>query len=404
MDNSRNVSFATVLASVAVGFFVDIKCFNYILIALLNTNEESGFMSTFYVLIAGLLIAISYLQRNKLSSINKYVLFIVALIFLWYQYTSQTIATPRVPFLFLCVFTITAFVIPSMVSIDAKTFIKSVMLWPVIGVFYISRIFSIEDSDTETISIQVSYAFLVPVIATIVYLKNYYSTERPIQKLIGFVTVLVNLIFCYKMVSYGSRGPFLCIVTLILYYAIFKKSDGYGVTVNKNKTILFTSGFMLVSSFLIEFLSVVSGLLHALGINLNVIDKSLRKVAESGDITNGRDFIYGIATDGILDRPIFGHGMDQFENNTGIVYPHNFILQVLYDGGIVFFSILLVPLLVKLIKRIRTCNYEEYSLIPFFFFISVPGALLSADLWYVERLWLFFGVLFATNFVKSREV
>ena len=389
------------LASIAVAFFVDIKCINYILKAMFNFEEEGGFMPILYLSVIIVLLFVSLLQYKYLMKTNKYVIFILLYILAWYQFTTNVIGVPRVPFQFLCVFTLAAFLTPSIVQIDPKIFTKCVMLLPLVGVFYSKTIFSIQDSVSNTLSLQVSYAFLVPVIATIIYTKFYYRQENYIEKAIGLFAVSVNLIYAYQMLSYGSRGPFLCIISLLLYFIVVKKCSGNGVKLQKNKTLLVLIVGVFVSIFFIETLTFVSSTLHTLGLNFNVIDKSLQKFAEIGNISNGRDIIAGITIKGILEKPLFGYGMDQFENNTGIVYPHNFVLQILYDGGMFFFILFLVPIIYKLYKRIKVCNENEYFLIPFFFFISVPGALLSTDLWYNERLWIFFGVVFASNFISK---
>lgn len=392
------------LASIAVAFFIDIKCINYILKAILNIEEEGGFMPILYMTVIIVILFVSLLQYKYLMRINKYVIFIFLFILAWYQFTNSVIGAPRVPFQFLCVFTLAAFFAPSIIQIDPKIFLKFVMLLPSVGVFYSSTIFSIQDSMNNTLSLQVSYAFLVPVVATIIYVKFYYMQENHLGKAMGMLAVFINLIYVYQILSYGARGPFLCIVSLLLYFILVKKRRGSGVIFKKNISLLILIVGIFVSIFFIETLTVASSSLHTLGLNLNVIDKSLHKYAEIGDISNGRDYIAGITINGILEKPLFGYGMDQFENNTGIVYPHNFILQILYDGGLFFFLLFLVPVIYKLYKRIVACNINEYILIPFFFFISVPGALFSTDLWYNERLWIFFGVVFASSFISDKGI
>lgn len=365
---------------------------------MVNVEEDRGFMPILYSIIGATILFVAIIQKTSLSKINKYVIFISLFIVAWFQYTNMTIGVPRVPFQFLCVFTLLAFVAPSIVQINPKTFIKSVMLLPSIGIVYSSSIFSTQDSANDTISMQISYAFLVPVIASIIYLKLYYKHENRNWKIIGALAVLINSLYCYQMLSFGSRGPFLCIISLLLYFVLVKKRNGSGVRLQKSKSLFILILFFFISIFILETLTLISSALHAVGLNLNVIDKNIVKIHETGDISNGRDYIAGLAVQEIYKNPILGYGLDQFENNTGIVYPHNFILQILYDGGLVFFSLLLVPVIYKLYKRIKTCDENEYSLIPFFFFISVPGALLSSDLWYNERLWIFFGVIFAPYF------
>ena len=402
MRYSSSFSFSSFLASFLVAFFVDVKCINYILMAITSSDieEEGGFLMPLYIAVFVILIVVSALQKNNMFKMNKYMFFLILYILAWYQYTNAVIGAPRIRFLTLCLFTVVAFMTPSMVRINPKTFIKSVMLLPSIGILYSSRLFTITNNAYETLFMPICYSFLVPVLATIIYLKNYYKEEKLSWKILGMISVLINAFYGYQILSFGPRGPFLCIVSLLLFYILFKKREGLGVKIQENKTFLVVILAIYVSAFLLETLTSLNSLLNFLGVDSTVLTKSIGMMAE-GDITNGRNYISGIAVKGILDNPIFGNGFDQFEKNTGIAYPHNFVLQVLYDGGLLFFLILLVPVLHILYVKMKTCNVNEYILIPFFFFISVPGALLSSDMWFVERLWIFFGVVFAPNFIET---
>lgn len=367
-----------------------------------NSEEEGEFLVTLYISASVLLIIASILQRNSVFRINKYVIFMVFYILAWYQYTNAEIGVPRIRYLTLCMFILVAFITPSMVQINPKIFIKSVMLLPLIGFFYSPVIFSIQGGQNELHYMPMCYAFLVPVLATIIYLKNYYKRDSSFWKKIGIVSVSVNFFYGYQILSFGPRGPFLCIISLLLFYFLFKKKEGLGIKVQENKTILVIILGFFISAFFWETLTQLNSILHSLGIDLNVINKNIAMIND-GDVSNGREYIYGIAIQGFIENPIFGYGFDQFENNTGICYPHNFVLQILYDGGLLFFFLLLVPVIYKLYVRMKTCDMNEYTLIPFFFFISVPGAMIASDMWYVERLWIFFGVVFASNFIGTQD-
>ena len=117
----------------------------------------------------------------------------------------------------------------------------------------------------------------------------------------------------------------------------------------------------------------------------------------SGDLSNGRDAIDIIAWDGIFESPFLGYGTAQFENNTGFVYPHNFILQFLYDGGLLLTFVVLFPIVRTVIQKIKKVNSQEYICLIFLFFCSVPGSLLSGDLWESGMLWMFFGFVLSRN-------
>jgi O-antigen ligase len=121
------------------------------------------------------------------------------------------------------------------------------------------------------------------------------------------------------------------------------------------------------------------------------------------DVTSGRDVIFKLTTLAISQNPLLGYGIDQFENNTGIVYPHNFILQLLYDGGLVLTFLVIFPVIRGIVKLFKTCSYNEFIVFVALFFASVPGGLLSGDLWTMVTLWVFFGAVFSKQFVYHRN-
>ena len=209
MTYNIKCSFSSFLASFAFAFFVDIKSINYILRAMLNINEESGFMSNLYLIVIIVLLLTSLLQNNNLFKINRYIIFIVLYILFWYQYTNAVIGAPRVPFLYLCVFTVMAFLTPSLVQIDVKTTLKYIMVLPVLGVFYTDRIFESYNKDFDTISMMVSYAFLVPVLANIVYYRKFFKEDTRKERVLFGVASISNLFYLYQLIARGSRGPIL---------------------------------------------------------------------------------------------------------------------------------------------------------------------------------------------------
>ena len=80
-------------------------------------------------------------------------------------------------------------------------------------------------------------------------------------------------------------------------------------------------------------------------------------------------------------------------NNLGFVYPHNFLLQLLYDGGI----LLTIPVIYLVVGGIlnwyKFCSEDEFTVISALLLMSVPGALFSGNLWENNRLWLSFAAL-----------
>jgi O-antigen ligase len=201
----------------------------------------------------------------------------------------------------------------------------------------------------------------------------------------------------------GSRGPFFCIVSLVIFHWAVKKDENGKLRWNLGKNLTIGMGILAISTFFRDVMFSLTTLLHWFGIYLNVIDKFVRKAVETGDMSNGRKMIYAKCMEEIPEKPFFGHGMDLFEHNTDFIYPHNFILQIFYDGGLMLTLILLVPVIWYMIKKIRFGSYETYSMTIFLLFVSVPGALMSSDLWQNERLWLFFGAMLSTSFIYKAK-
>lgn len=136
--------------------------------------------------------------------------------------------------------------------------------------------------------------------------------------------------------------------------------------------------------------------LKSRGLNFHFIDKTLNLSTE-GDLSNGRTGIYPLVFQEFLNRPIFGHGFDVF-NETGLYeYPHNFLLQIIYDGGIVMILVMLVPTISRMLASFKQDNRNQLILLIFLLFISVPGASFSGDLWQLKNLWLLIGMLLCNN-------
>ena len=137
-------------------------------------------------------------------------------------------------------------------------------------------------------------------------------------------------------------------------------------------------------------------------ISLNVIDKFLDMGAR-GDMSNGRKDIDVFAWKGIWQSPILGHGIAQFERNTGIIYPHHFIIQMIYDGGFILTILVLTPIILSAINKIKKANHDEIICLIFLFFCSVPGALFSGDLWNSNVLWIFFGFVLSKHSIYKMK-
>ena len=392
-----------VLSSILFAMFVDIKVLNSI-IATAYPSFSGEAMTIMYIVIVVLLISVAIIFRgNNASKTPISLTLIVSFCILWYFITKTLVGEPSVELPYFFVFTISAFIIPCIIKYDVRLLLLFILILPSWGIFYLMQLFYREIEEFGVITMGTSYGLLIPVIANIVYVFFYYSEDCLIKKIFLLPFFACNLLYLVQLAMFGSRGPIASLVFMLIVFWIISL-DKYGrLKINRIRVFAIITILPILIIFFVHILSFLSETLSIYGLSLNVIEKFLT-LEGAGDMTNGRDNITKIAINGIIESPLFGYGFAQFENNTGIVYPHNFVLQLLYDGGIILTSIILFPVLGHLRLKFLRHNRDEIICILFFLFASVPGALFSGDVWKASILWIFFGASLSSNNTNIRKL
>lgn len=385
-----------VITSILLALFANTKWVNNIVLAAFP-SLSGVFMATMYGVVVPLLFIVGiFFQKRSLNGLSRSHLAISFVCLFWYIATSVFISSPSVSFAFFGVFTLAAFLIPGLIRIDVRLFLLATMISSSMGVFYVDQIIFNSIMEEGVLSMGLCYSMLVPVIANLVYIRYFYNEENKWMKIIMLPITAINIFYLVQMTMFGSRGPVLCVLLLIASFFILKITEDSTIRVRKGRVFIIIGCAAVGALFFTLILQSISNYFSQFDISMNFVDKFLR-MDDAGDMSNGRNAIDKIAWDGIWQSPILGHGTSQFERNTGIVYPHNFILQILYDGGIVLASIVFIPITRSLLKKIKAIKKEEYILLLCLFFSSVPGALFSGDLWNSIVLWMFFGFVFSKN-------
>jgi len=399
---NNTLTYSTILASIFLALFADVKTLNLIVIAA-YPSYSGVFMTAMYaVIIIGLLIIGLFLQKRSFLKLRKSHWGICILCILWYIMTSLFIASPSVNIQFFGVFMVAAFLIPGIIHIDVRTFLIALVVLPSIGILYLDRIFYGEILETGVVSMGTCYALLIPVLGDLVYLRFYYRKESIRMKIIMLFFAAINLFYLVQMAMFGSRGPILCAVLLIMSFFITRIDDNKKVFFRKGRVLIIIIGLLFLIFSFTAILQALQDFLAKFDISLNVVDKFLR-LDDNGDMTNGRESLSTMAWKGIVESPLWGNGISQFNNNTGEGYPHNFVLQMLYDGGIILTLAIMVPVTQSLIRKLKTISENKFSFFVLLFFASVPGALFSGDLWNASTLWMFFGFVLAKNSVVEKS-
>lgn len=377
-----------------VAFFIDIPALNQIFVSFFP--GLSGQLMTIMYLSCGVMLVILAVPTIIVDHfVNKKLFLIILFITMGYFLTIILAPYSDLSVTNFCVYTLIALLMVLLYKVDGKLLILLIMIVPVFGITNVNDIFATNTYQYETISMGVSYAFMPTVISAIVYFYTYYNNETIKKKIIIIPILVVNIIYLFKIVQFGSRGVVFCFLCCFIFFNCFhydkinKKVsfEGYKVFFISIITMVFLMNIWTI-------FATIENLIESAGFQINAINKFFRLANTTGrDITNGRTAIYEATINGIWQSPIWGHGYSTTMNNLGFIYPHNFMLQLLYDGGI----LLTIPIIYLVVEGFfswyKFCSEAEFTVISALLFMSIPGALFSGNLWENNRLWLTFAVL-----------
>lgn len=398
---SKEYDISTVLMSLLLGIFIDIKCLNLILVSY-GLSEEGGLMNVLYLSVVSAIVFVALLHNAKsIKNLNKSYFIIAVYSVISYFITTMFLGEPYTSFIHFLVFTLSALTLPFLADIDCKLVLQSVILVPVVGIFKIDSIFVYVTDWNQWISMGLSYAFITPILASVVYIVYYAKRDRGLEKILCIALCIVNFIYLTRVFQFGSRGPIMCLLSMFMFFFVIKRNEIGQIRIKFSLLLLTVIGLFIFANFFDSFLFLISDYLENNGISSHAIDKFILLTAE-GNIAHGRDQITEKAFEGILSSPLFGNGFDLFDYyNNGLSYPHNSLIQILYDGGILLFCIIVLPVYRGIKDIFRYCSFDSYSLFTFLLFAGVPGSMLSGDLWRQSILWVFIGFMISGNLNKK---
>lgn len=246
------------------------------------------------------------------------------------------------------------------------------------------------------------YAMVPCILASLIHFFHYREQSNIFIK-IGY---LLNLYYLFRVGINAVRGFWLVFLFFVAFEIMFMLQKNNS---KKNYDIIVlvaTAILVLVILNLSEVLMfAVSTLQNVSDIELGILTKTVI-LLERGDISNGRFDIWENAINCFLNTPILGAGIDGIAiwSNGTIAYPHNFILQLLVDGGILFgifpIAISLIGLYNLVMRKVKNNEIMIFSI--FLTSASIPIALLSGDIWKSSTLWL--TIFFYAKYIVTRKV
>jgi len=218
---------------------------------------------------------------------------------------------------------------------------------------------------------------LLGVILVIPFLKNKFL------KVFSIAIIVLYLIFYFK---FGTRGAILGLFLFSIFFYLIKK-DLLKIRI----FVLITVAGIILSFFLVDIMILLQSSLASIGLSIKALNKMVAFSHLNKELSNGRLDLWIKAFDDISRYPFFGNGITVYEHKYGI-YPHNFLIQVFYEGGVIYlFPILLVLLkLVKLLLSKHQSKEIKLFLI-YLFFGGIIELVFSNVYWRNVYFWFFIG-------------
>lgn len=185
----------------------------------------------------------------------------------------------------------------------------------------------------------------------------------------------------------GGRGAFVTLMFFLIIYLKMKRQVGQTIKLSAFITIMGAAGYLVV---------------RKLGVQ-DVLEKGFFRaisfISASGiewNHTSGRDIVYAEAIQSIKEKVLFGRGVFSYRNQ--YFYPHNFFLEVLIQGGIVYLIIWIVCLGILVNKYVRNIRrMPEFGLIGILATYPCVMLMFSGSYMSSTLFWFTVGILIGTK-------
>lgn len=212
------------------------------------------------------------------------------------------------------------------------------------------------------------------------------------------MTYIPGFLMIVKFVLNANRGGIISILVLI-FLILIKSANGTRGRVRNRKAVGMV--LLLIAIFVGIFFGQIISFLYDFMLSINLEIDSIKKIYRlilEENLMNNREELYIYAWRGFLSSPIWGNGVGGFSVNHG-GWTHNFILQLLYEGGLLLSLLVLVPLTKNslFILKQKCITSYEYSMFVLLFSTSVPRLLFSTELWNTQTFWMLFAFCMLTR-------
>lgn len=211
-------------------------------------------------------------------------------------------------------------------------------------------------------------------------------TKTTFYKVFSSVFLIVQL---YGVIATGARGAMLLVIFYVFLILVLSMNSLKNYA--KYTLVILVFGLFIYLSWpVISEVPLIS----------NSWDRAFAYIGENGidwGGTSGRDRVYQNALETISAKPIKGYGLFSYYNVTS--FPHNIFLEVLLQGGIIYFTVFLTIMISILYRFYRIIRFNKLFLL-YAVILSYPFIMLMFSGSYMSNGLFWFTV----SFIYSMEL
>lgn len=337
-----------------------------------------------FVILASFILMINKTGGYKLSDYKfslNFTFAIVLFTLLQYPFAENTNSL-NIYFFHFVIFGIPFLFIPF--EMDYSKVIRYILIYSLIfAPFYATRDyhFSISDSTTDydaSSLMTMSYRILPYIVAAVWGIKNG-------NKLFKALSLLSLVVYITLLMVLGSRGAIVSIFVFILLYII-----NIGEESGKRylKIILITFIIVIGVFYMTNIIEWMMRFADSYNINSLPLQRMYFKLQEGDGIDSGRNILSARALEDFWSSPLIGCGIGSFDGGHG--YPHNFVLHIMQEWGMLG----LIPLIIVSMKSLGTLlkgNIANpyFQLLVLIFCSGVVQLFFSFYYWGSQFFWFF---------------
>lgn len=321
--------------------------------SILGLKYQGAENNVFYIVILILSSILSYififsdlLRLRKFSGYSVLLLFFPLLIIISFLLAQQFNPVTILSLQFFFIFSLPSLYIGYIVALDGEitllkrgfVIVSYIVLLSILTIIRDMLSASYEDfnfifggASYQTLSYTSAFCY------SVILFQHFYA-KRTKSSLSNILNISFLLIFFSAVILSGGRGGAVIVIFSTFYFILSR--DGL------KSVILFSLFFGTIFFFLLSnsiFFEIfmnrgarVFSYISGSGIDLNE--------------TSGRDELWNYIMPFVYDSPVFGYGIFSYTAWLGPLYPHNFFLEILIQGGIVYLFFWLFLLTVFFLK------------------------------------------------------